>query len=346
MSDAFVIHTEHTSCADSLGAQLGLIECDSNQSVPLEPPAYKQIGITSHGEALIQQSLAYEQALPLTANTAPQLQCSGSICTDCHVHGWATVSWEESVHHLNTCHYCHHPPLGVLMNSGLKTMNIEWFEETTTPQNPDEITKPWVDNHYCEKCHTTEGMDEGMAGISDDERWGITKIDQPRLEHGVETLHDFHFQVGDLHQYDWIPKESFEYWDTFHRDHHGNESHESEAPAHDVHDASVIVDSHGSHEEMGAHDATLIGGAECMHCHGRPVHQFKADAEVCYTCHGDDLSKVHHNSENQEIDDALLKGENNCMVCHGAQFMGEQPENDWPGERPWYKRLWWWFWGS
>jgi hypothetical protein len=346
MGDAFVTFTEITSCADSLGAQMGLVECAKKESVRPEHPAYRQISIVSDGEALVQHSLAYEPALPFTAKNEPQLQCSGSVCTDCHVHGWATVAWEESVHNLNTCHFCHHPPIMVLMNSGLKTMNVKWFDETTTPQNPEEITIPWVANHYCGKCHTVAGMEEFMVGISDVQRWQLTKIDRPRLEHGIETLHDFHLNLGDLRQFDWIPEESYEFWASYHRDHHGNESHGSEDHSDEIHHTEDVSAHHEEKSEHSDHDNMFINGAECMHCHGRPVHNFKADKEVCFSCHGDDLEAIMQRSDNPRAQETMIGGEDNCLVCHGPQFMGEQPEGDWPGKRPWYTRFWTWLWGS
>ncbi|MCA9493563.1 MAG: hypothetical protein KC621_26710 [Myxococcales bacterium] len=98
------------------------------------------------------------------------------FCGDCHIHDYANIAWERSVHaQLTTCHDCHRVPI----RHYPRNLVMAVFAR---PQTPEEVPNAHVGAVLCERCHAVEGMEEELTGPMPEElRGAVTKIDQSPL---------------------------------------------------------------------------------------------------------------------------------------------------------------------
>lgn len=186
------------------------------------------------------------------------------FCINCHVHDYASYSWQESSHgKMTTCHDCHHQPL----RSYVKEAVVQVLK---SPKFPEDLHHtPYVPNDLCQTCH-------------------------------VSTVHDHSTLTGPLAKENLkdLPKVDKMYLHNIHLNSKTNlsllKSHtlsEEERMAQFIEpkviqgDERMITcsDCHGGPTNR-AHNFTAVD-VSCVRCHGN-IHDSKIGKEYgCRNCH-------------------------------------------------------------
>lgn len=118
--------------------------------------------------------------VPLADDAFTYLWADDRFCNDCHVHDYANEAYARSAHAgLTTCHDCHTVPLRHYPR------NL-WVTVMDTPQGPDDIPVPHVEDRICRSCHAADGAEAHLTGpMPDALRAQVVKIDG-------SPLHDTH----------------------------------------------------------------------------------------------------------------------------------------------------------
>ncbi len=170
------------------------------------------------------------------------------FCTSCHVHDYANVGWEQSIHgEKTTCHDCHHQPLRAYMNE-------LYVMITKRPQFPRDLHHtPYVKQNLCAACHLSGPQDRStLTGPMPIEE--IKKI--PKVDTSI--LHKLHLSKTT----DLVLLNSF-----------ALSENERMANAHDL----TLPKDRGESRQIG-----------CADCHGGPTnrgHSFGAIDMSCTRCH-------------------------------------------------------------
>jgi len=78
-----------------------------------------------------------------------------NFCLSCHVHDYATNSWQDSSHgKMTTCHDCHHQPLHKYIQEGV-------IQVLQRPKFPEDLHHtPYVPSDLCQTCHVSTVHDK------------------------------------------------------------------------------------------------------------------------------------------------------------------------------------------
>lgn len=184
-----------------------------------------------------------------------------AFCTSCHVHDYASVGWQKSVHgDKTTCHDCHHQPLRAYIREA-------YVMATKQPKFPKDLHHtPMVPKNLCGACHLENPQDQstltGPMSLKD-----IAKI--PKIDHS--RLHEAHLRAetdlvepSSLHpmQTDYIKKGE-------------------KRPI-------GCADCHGGPTNRGHHFGAV--DFACIRCHEQPYQHSERVKEVgCRSCHFSDF---------------------------------------------------------
>ncbi|MBK9294988.1 MAG: hypothetical protein IPM57_11215 [Oligoflexia bacterium] len=99
---------------------------------------------------------------------------NADFCLSCHVHDYATVGWQKSIHgQYTTCHDCHHQPLRAYIKEAYVMIKHR-------PKFPKDLHHtPYVKDNLCEACHinSPESYDTLTGPMPHSEIAKIPKID-------------------------------------------------------------------------------------------------------------------------------------------------------------------------
>jgi hypothetical protein len=174
------------------------------------------------------------------------------FCVTCHVHDYASVGWEQSVHgEKTTCHDCHHQRLR------------DYFREAAMmvvapPTFPRDLHHtPYVDKNLCAACHVSNAADRstitGPLKYEDIEK--IPKVDLSHL-HSVHLKKTTDLTLLNSHQHT-----------------------DNERLLEGLRPNVELNRTKGPERDIG-----------CADCHGGPAnrgHNFAAVDAVCVRCHSD-----------------------------------------------------------
>lgn len=182
------------------------------------------------------------------------------FCGDCHIHDYANLAWERSVHaQLTTCHDCHRVPI----RHYPRNLVMAVFAR---PATPEEVPSAHVGAVLCAQCHTAEGAEEELTGpMPEDLRASVTKVDH-------SPLHRVHLDAD--HR-------------TPTRYHGGREPAapaEAAAP-HDSESPIACLDCHGG-KDLEVHTFSA-SARDCVACHEGITPRDEHGASLsCLDCHG------------------------------------------------------------
>jgi len=107
-----------------------------------------------------------------------------NFCISCHVHDYATYSWEESSHgQATTCHDCHHQPLHQYIKEA-------YVYVTKRPVFPKDLHHtPNVPSDLCQSCHLSAHADRSTitGPLAKENLAHVPKVDKL-------YLHAFHLE--------------------------------------------------------------------------------------------------------------------------------------------------------
>ncbi len=285
-----------------------------------------------------EQAIAAAQASPFPGHPSTENEDGLSPITQTYiVHG--SEERQVRVH----CHVCHNHDL---ITTGLTYANSFFHSGVDVPRNEEECKDAHLEQwRSCDRCHTAEGAERFISGISLPDQWNIVKVDtRDRSGHGIHDIDDLHDP-----EYDFIPEEFFST--------HGDSGHGEPTHAEDIHaDEPTHTDTaqgepvHADTEHVDTAVDQEPREAECLDCHkgsgDLPVHTYRATAEHCVSCHDvADYSQLTLNG-NHTLDSGHIDQGDDCLDCHLEQFQGEYPPAEEMPDTPWYTDVWRWIWKS
>lgn len=198
------------------------------------------------------------------------------FCTSCHVHDYATVGWQNSIHGgSTTCHDCHHQPLRAYIHESIVMLK----KRPKFPQDLDHT--PYVKSTLCGSCHLAEGADlSTLTGpMTPDQVARLPKVDRSLL-HQLHLKKKTDFTSLNSHELTEgerspkpVPPSSYP---------------RTKGPERDI----SCADCHGGPANRGHNfSASEIS---CLRCHEQPHPQEKgrrgfAQAYGCRSCHYQDF---------------------------------------------------------
>lgn len=121
---------------------------------------------------------------------------NANFCTTCHVHDYANVGWQNSIHgEKTTCHDCHHQPLRAYLKE-------TYIMLTKNPKFPEDLHHtPYVKKDLCAACHVSDAADKstitGPMEFEDIQK--IPKVDLSYL-HKTHLAKETEFTLLNSHQ--------------------------------------------------------------------------------------------------------------------------------------------------